>query len=84
MDENTPDNFLGIEEVALEEADALILPLPLEKTVSYGKGTGGGPRAIITASQQVERYDHEHGYEVDSKVKIATLPFLRTARIVVP
>ncbi len=76
MEENIPDNFLGIPEVAPKDADVLILPLPLEKTVSYGKGTGAGPRAIITASQQVERYDYEHGYEVDSKVKIATLPFL--------
>ncbi|MBI2631210.1 agmatinase [Candidatus Nomurabacteria bacterium] len=75
-DELIPDNFLGIPEVAPEDADALILPIPLEKTVSYGKGTKNGPRAIITASQQVERYEHELGYEVDNKIKIATLPFV--------
>src|SRR3989344_2704983 len=74
--ENIPDNFLGIPEVKPENAEALVLPLPLEKTVSYGKGTVNGPRAIITASQQVECYDHELGYEVNSKVKIATLPFV--------
>lgn len=75
-DENIPDNFLGIPEVAPEDADALILPIPLEITVSYGKGTKNGPRAIITASQQVEFYDHELGYEIHQKVKIATLPFV--------
>lgn len=75
-EENIPDNFLGIDPIEPADAEVLILPVPLEKTVSYGKGTGNGPRAIIDASQQVERYDHEHGYEVDSKVKIATLPFL--------
>ncbi len=74
--EKISDNFLGIDEVSLEEADALILPIPLEATVSYGKGTGKGPRAIITASQQVELYDHELGYEVNEKVKIKTLPFV--------
>lgn len=76
QEENVPDNFLGIDPVDPKDAEVVILPIPLEKTVSYGKGTGNGPREIITASQQVERYDHELGYEVDSKVKIATLPFL--------
>ncbi|MDP9249099.1 MAG: agmatinase [bacterium] len=75
-EENIPDNFLGIPEVVPQNADVVILPIPLEKTVSYGTGTGNGPRAIITASQQVERYDHELGYEVDSETKIATLPFI--------
>lgn len=75
-EETIPDNFLGIDPVEPADAEVLILPVPLEKTVSYGKGTGNGPRAIIDASKQVERYDHEHGYEVDGKVKIATLPFL--------
>lgn len=74
MSENTPNNFLGIDEMPAGDADVVILPIPLEATVSYGKGTGRGPEAIITASQQVELYDHELGYEVNEKVKIATLP----------
>jgi agmatinase len=73
MSDNIPDNFLGIPEIASKDAEVLILPIPLEATVSYGKGTGKGPQAIITASQQVELYDHELGYEVNEKVKIATL-----------
>ncbi len=32
-----------------------IIPVPLEATVSYGGGTAQGPRAIIEASQQLER-----------------------------
>src|SRR4051812_21302481 len=71
---DTLDNFLGIPEIAPEDAEILILPIPLEATVSYGKGTKRGPAAIIKASQQVELYDHELGYEVNEKVKIATLP----------
>jgi agmatinase len=77
MSEDTPNNFLGIPEIAPSEAEALILPIPLEATVSYGKGTGRGPEAIITASQQVELYDHELGYEVNEKVKIVTLPAIQ-------
>ena len=64
-DELIPDNFLGIDPVDPKDAEVVVLPIPLEKTVSYGKGTGEGPRAIITASQQVECYDHELGYEVN-------------------
>ena len=34
-----------------------ILPVPYEKTVSYGGGTGKGPAAIIAASWQLEEWD---------------------------
>lgn len=32
-----------------------IVPMPLEKTVSYGSGTANGPAALIEASDQLER-----------------------------
>jgi agmatinase len=32
-----------------------IVPMPLEKTVSYGSGTAQGPAALIEASDQLER-----------------------------
>ena len=32
-----------------------IIPCPMEKTVSYGSGTSAGPKAIIEASQELER-----------------------------
>jgi len=34
-----------------------IIPVPYEKTVSYGAGTARGPRAIIEASAQMEVFD---------------------------
>ncbi len=34
-----------------------MIPVPYEKTVTYGKGTKNGPSAILTASQQLELYD---------------------------
>lgn len=74
MSDKIPDNFLGIPEILPEDSEVFILPIPLEATVSYGGGTKNGPRAIIEASKQVELYDHELGYEVNEKVKIATLP----------
>ena len=33
-----------------------ILPVPLEKTVSSGTGTSKGPKAILSASNELERY----------------------------
>ena len=53
--------FLGLdaEQPAYDQSDAVILPLPFERTVSYGKGTAAGPRALIEASGYVELYDEE-------------------------
>lgn len=55
------DNFLGLddEHSTLSRAGVVVLPVPYEVTVSYGQGTRRGPRAIISASQQVELYDRE-------------------------
>jgi len=51
--------FLGSELPALapEAARFHVLPVPYEKTVSYGGGTARGPAAIIAASDQLERWD---------------------------
>ena len=40
-----------------EKARFHVLPVPYEKTVSYGHGTAKGPGAIIAASGQLERFD---------------------------
>jgi agmatinase len=51
--------FLGLKSPGFEQADARILPVPVEKTVSYGTGTAGGPRAILDASFELEPFDEE-------------------------
>lgn len=38
-----------------EEARFRVIPVPLERTVSYGSGTAKGPDAIIEASNELER-----------------------------
>lgn len=60
--------FLGLdaEAPAYEDAQAVVLPLPFERTVSYGKGTAAGPRALVEASGYVELYDEELGTEEHS------------------
>lgn len=42
-----------------ERAAFVILPVPYERTVSYGKGTRLGPAAVIDASWQLELWDEE-------------------------
>ena len=69
-------NFLGIEMPSSRPADAeaVIVPIPFERTVSYGRGTAAGPRAILEASTQVEFYDEVAGDEPGAALTIATLP----------
>jgi agmatinase len=42
-----------------DRARVVVLPIPLEKTTSYVKGTARGPEAILEASTQVEFFDPE-------------------------
>jgi len=68
-------NFLGIPEAdnGLESPRVVVLPVPYERTVSYGVGTRNGPSAILEASHYVELYDDELDEEV-ANVGIHTLP----------
>lgn len=53
------DNFLGLDARHADPRTArfLVLPIPYDATSTFGVGARDGPRAIITASQQVELYD---------------------------
>lgn len=67
--------FLGPEGAAArpEEAAALVVPFPLEATVTYGRGTARGPEAIIAASPELEFFDETLGHEPCRAFGIATL-----------
>ncbi len=69
-----PDNFLALDpaDAGYQDARYAIVPIPYDATVSYGPGARHGPRAIITASQQVEEFDEEYGREFH-RSGIATL-----------
>ena len=54
-----------------DEAFFHILPVPLEKSVSYGGGTARGPHAILEASDQLELWD---GQSVPADLGIHTWP----------
>lgn len=69
-----PDNFLGLpaRQCDYRRARYAVLPIPYDGTVSFQVGTRNGPRAIITASQQVELFDESYEREF-GEVGIATL-----------
>lgn len=54
-------SFLGSETGITKPEDSRfhVIPVPCEKTVSYGGGTANGPRAILSASWQLELFDGE-------------------------
>ncbi|HEX2443287.1 MAG TPA: agmatinase [Vicinamibacterales bacterium] len=58
---------------AFEDARAVILPVPFDRTTSYVGGTRNGPREIILASTHMELWDEETGTDV-STAGILTLP----------
>jgi agmatinase len=69
-----PTQFFGLPSPGVEAADALILPWPLEKTVSYGTGTRTGPAAIIAASPQIELFEEETLVDFHERPRLHVLP----------
>jgi agmatinase len=72
-----PDNFLGLPPRYADYATArfAVRPIPYDATTTFGVGTRDGPRAILSASQQVELYDEYLGREA-YKAGVATLDAL--------
>jgi agmatinase len=60
-------------DLTFDGAAALILPVPFERTTSYGTGTVHGPRELLLASEQVELWDEERGVDVYAR-GVWTLP----------
>ena len=74
--------FLGSEAITTyEDAKAVIIPIPYEKTTTYRKGCKHGALAIINASDQLEAYDIELKQETCMKTGIHTLDAIADTRI---
>ena len=65
-DRTQPQQFGGVLPAArsFDESEAVILPVPFDRTTSYGQGTKHGPRELLLASAQVELWDEEMGVDV--------------------
>ena len=68
LSKNTMDSdyFLGLNQTPVSQSDVILLPLPFEGTVSYGKGTALGPDAVISSSSQIELWDEELLFDLES------------------
>ena len=55
------------------EASVAVLPVPYERTTSWGRGAEHGPAALLRASRYVELYDEELRLE-PFRIGIETLP----------
>ncbi len=71
-----PLNFGGLDEEfsALERARVVVLPVPYDFSTTYQGGARWGPRAILSASQNMELWDDEIG--ATYRAGIHTLPEL--------
>jgi agmatinase len=65
-DRTQPHQFGGVlpSPRTFAESKAVILPVPFDRTTSYGQGTNHGPRELLLASSQVELWDEELGVDV--------------------
>jgi agmatinase len=75
-----PLNFLDLKYLPVQDAEAIVLPIPYEATVTYGGGAREGAEAILAASRQVELWDEENNWDPSSKIKLTTaLPISQEA-----
>ena len=79
-DPATAPHFLDAEPSTLEEADAAVLSVPYEGTVSFSTGTARGPAAVIGAGPHLETFDEELEWESDGALKVVTLRPIEPAR----
>ena len=70
------NHFLSSEIPNYEKEKALfhIIPAPMEMSVSYGRGTADGPRALLEASDQLEIWD---GQSIPCDEGICTFPAVK-------
>jgi agmatinase len=58
----------------LDEAAAVLVPVPFEATTSYGGGAARGPEAILAASRQVDLFDVETGRPYEAGIHMLPIP----------
>ena len=66
------NTFLDLEPLSLDQAEAVVLPIPYEATTTYGTGTRFGPDAILSASRQLELWDEELEWDPSQVIRLAT------------
>ncbi len=68
------NQFVLRKTINFKDAAFVVVPVPYEKTTSYGQGTKYGPAAVIDASYQLELWDEETKAETWKKGIFTTQP----------
>jgi agmatinase len=66
--------FLAMPNASVDDADILLLPIPLERTVSFKPGTSDAPKEILKTTEQLEFYEEDAGWSPFKHMKISVLP----------
>lgn len=66
--------FLSLPNSPADQANVLILPVPLERTVSFKPGTAGAPAAILEISDQLEFFEEDGGWSPFKHMTLSVLP----------
>jgi agmatinase len=64
----------------VESAAVVVLPVPVQHTTSYRRGTRGAPAAVLQASHQVDLHDRVTGDAWTAGIAMATAPDWIAAR----
>ncbi|MFG0257256.1 MAG: agmatinase [Phycisphaerales bacterium JB043] len=70
--------FLDLPDAPLDDADVVLVSLPWEGAVSYGRGSASAPNAIWRASTQIELWDQETDTDLES-IAIHNAPTIEPA-----
>ncbi len=73
MDAAFHDRFLSHDQSPLEEAQAVIVPLPFDGTATFKKGAAKAPHEIIRVSGQLEEFEEELEWEPFSDIAVRSL-----------
>ena len=69
-----PLQFLAMPNAPVATADVLVLPVPLERTVSFKPGTALAPEAIIRATDQLEFFEEDANWSPFKHMTVSVLP----------
>jgi len=67
-------HFLEMPNAPVADADVVILPIPLERTVSFKPGTAEAPKAILDTTVQLEFYEEDAGWSPFKHMLLSVLP----------
>jgi agmatinase len=67
-------HFLSMPNASVDTANVLVLPVPLERTVSFKPGTAQAPEAILRTTDQLEFFEEDAGWSPFKHMTISVLP----------